>query len=352
MDGNSDSIAATWIAKRAGDRWSDADQAALDQWLQQSTRNRVAFVRAQAAWKNAARLKALSAGVPPGVLPKPDGWNFSPFFDPTTAAAAVAEPAIEATVPSRPPARSLKRFGALAAGILLVVTIATWSLWPAGQSYLTPVGGLAIVPIADGSSVTLGTDSKIRVALSQSERRVSLDRGEAFFDVAKDSTRPFVVVAGDRRVVAVGTQFSVRREAGDVRVVVAEGRVRVEEGSGSTASSYQLGAGDVARAGSAGTEVHGAPLSEVEEVLSWRSGYLVFRDVTIAEAVAEFNRYAPQKIVIADATVASLRVGGKFRSTNVGGFLRLLEAGYPVRVLQQNGETTLLGSAERAGSAH
>lgn len=331
--------AALWLAKRAGDRWSDADEAALNQWLEASTRNRVAFIRANTAWQQAARLKALGAGMSPGAIPAPGEWRFSPFFSsgPTVDVAAVE-------MGAQPETRWWwrVRFRALAAGVALVAAASVaWVHWPAGPSYRTPVGGLASVPIADGSKVTLNTDSEIRVTLTPTERRVNIEHGEAFFEVAKDSARPFVVRAGDKRIVAIGTKFSVRRDADDVRVVVTEGQVRVEGGSAETTPPTQLSAGTVARASATGVLVQAKPLPEVEEYLSWRSGYLVFRNVALADAVAEFNRYNTHRIVIDDPAVAVMRVGGNFRSTNVGGFLRLLQEGYPVRI-EQRDEVTLL----------
>ncbi|MEJ1961315.1 MAG: FecR domain-containing protein [Gammaproteobacteria bacterium] len=89
----------------------------------------------------------------------------------------------------------------------------------------------------DGSAITLNTDSQLRVALTEAERRVDLKQGEAFFEVAKDSTRPFVVEAGRKRVVAVGTKFSVRRD-GDFVEVVDRGQ---GAGGGCDASATQRG---------------------------------------------------------------------------------------------------------------
>ncbi len=121
----------------------------------------------------------------------------------------------------------------------------------------------------DGSRITLNTDSQIRVDLTVKERRVELQQGEAFFEVAHDASRPFIVRAGNKRVIAVGTRFSVRREANDVRVVVTEGKVRVEtEGDPSSTSPEPLVAGTVAQASSAGVLVQTEPLAQAEESLS------------------------------------------------------------------------------------
>jgi transmembrane sensor len=191
--------------------------------------------------------------------------------------------------------------------------------------------------MVDGSEVTLNTNSEIRVAVTERERRVELQQGEAFFKVAKDSQRPFVVVVGDQRVVAVGTRFSVRRNEEDIQVVVTEGKVRLE----STGSLQPVAAGTIARASNAGVLLQKTDLAAAEEFLSWREGILVFRETTLADAVNEFNRYNIHKIVIADPGVAALRVAGNFRANNVAAFVRLLERGYPLRVERQGEEFVL-----------
>jgi transmembrane sensor len=194
----------------------------------------------------------------------------------------------------------------------------------------------------DGSNVTLNTDSAIRVALSPTQREVQLDHGEAFFEVAKDPNRPFIVNAGDKRVIAVGTKFSVRRIDDEIRVFVTEGKVRVEDrrvAADSTSSvaagevsdrQVLLAAGGIARARDDSILVRQNALPEIENYLSWRTGYLTFTETPLADAVAEFNRYNNRKIVIADPQVAAIRIGGKFRATNVEVFVRLLTDGYPI----------------------
>ena len=341
-------VAAAWLAKRDSGQWRDADQTALTLWLQASTAHRVAFVRLEAAWHGAQRLRALGAGSTPGEVPPPGHWRLSPSFENTSGPCAN-----DATVERIPEARGEHRatgvFGrpaqyrALAASVVLMVALGTgWYVWPRGPIYRTPIGGLASVPMPDGSKVTLNTNSEIRVAVTETERRVTLDKGEAFFEVAKDPRRPFVVHAGDKQIVAVGTKFSVRRDADAVRVVVTEGRVRLERSSASGAAPLaQLSAGTIARAAGAGTLVQEKPLDEAEEFLSWRTGFLVFRDTTLGDAVAEFNRYNMHKIVIEDPAVAAMHVGGSFRSTNVDAFVRLLQEGFQIHVDQRDEQIVL-----------
>jgi transmembrane sensor len=329
--------AAAWIFKRDSGEWMATDDAELAAWLDASTAHRVVFLRLDSAWQQAARLKAVGAGIPPGTVPSPDELQRHPFFQPRNAGSPSG-----ATSGIRRRSRVVSM--ALAASVLLATLFAAaWYLLPHGPGYHTDVGGLEAVPISDGSRVTLNTDSQIRVAVTATERRVNLEQGEAFFEVAKDPARPFIVAAGNQRVIAVGTQFSVRRDETGIRVVVIEGRVRVEPGSNTATRipSAEVDAGSVARSGGDGVLIQKKPLPEVEAYLSWRSGFLVFHETPLADAVAEFNRYNGQKIVLEDPQLAAMHIDGNFRSTNVDAFVRLLEGGFPVTI-ERNGDQILV----------
>lgn len=316
-----ETTAAQWLARQDSGNWTATDQADLDRWLEESTAHTVAYVRLEAAWARADRYKVLGAGVPAGKIPTPEEFNFSSFFSGRRP---------------RQLRQSLRRARTLAASIVVVLAAAVaWYLWPSsGPDYKTPVGGTASVPVADGSQVILNTDSAIRVSLSNTERRVQLDQGEAYFEVAKDPARAFVVSAGNKRIVAVGTKFSVRRLGDDVRVSVTEGKVRIEEEpflAGARESMSLVAAGNVANTREGSVLVQHESLAEVEESLSWRNGYLTFREDTLRDAVAEFNRYNSRKIIIEDPAVGDIRLSGKFRTHEYEAFVRLLEGGFPIQ---------------------
>jgi transmembrane sensor len=340
-----DAAASAWLIRRDSESWSVADQACLEQWLNASTLNRVAFLRLELAWQDAARLKALGAGVPGDKPPSPGHWNLTPFFEPQKPAdVPVAECHRVGEVHS---GRRRFRFVAAATLLIAIGLGAYLAFAPNGDVYATPVGGLASVPMADGSQVTLNTDSQIRIALTDHERRVELGHGEAFFEVSKDASRPFVVRAGNKRVIAVGTKFSVRREGNTVQIVVTEGKVRVEDRAPSHgyradgSADVFLTPGSIARADDSGVLVQRKTLPEAEQQLSWRSGVLMFRDQSLGEAVAEFNRYNVRKIVIGEPKVAAFKIEGNFRATNVEAFVRLLESGFPVRAETQADQIVL-----------
>jgi transmembrane sensor len=334
--------AARWLVKKDSADWSESDQAALRLWLESSTAHVVAYLRLEAAWKQMGRLKSLGAGVPAGAVPSPDQWQLSPVFK---ARGTTTE---KAASPARPPIRF--RVLALAASIAGMAAIGTaLFLALADPTYRTPVGGIASVPMADGSKVTLNTDSTIKVSLTESRRRVRLEQGEAFFEVAKDPSRPFVVVAGRERITAVGTAFSVRRDASGIRVVVTDGKVKIEEDGrgtgekerGRAADAVFVSAGSVARSEGAGILVRRQQGSAVEDSLSWRKGFLVFQDTSLADAVTEFNRYNTRHIEIADPSIGAIKLTGKFEPAKYEAFVRLLEDGFAISA-QVDGERIVL----------
>jgi len=334
--------AAAWLARRDGGVWTKEDEAHLSDWLGESTAHRVAFLRLEAVWEGARRARVLSSG-PPGLVPPPRKWMESPFF-----------PSVAPETPGVLAHRRSPLRWKIAASFLLVVGIASVGYvldWFApGDVYTTSVGDVSSIPLADGSVVTLNTASRIRVEFAPKERRVILERGEAYFAVQRNAARPFVVIAGDHRIVDVGTQFSVRREAAGLRVVVTEGMVRLESpradvhpasGAGfaqplksqSLAEmDVPLSAGAVAFAQNGDLLVHKETVRQAEDMMTWRKGYLTFHDTTLADAVAEFNRYNDHQITIEDPQTAGIRISGTFRPTDYQAFVRLLHDGYSVEV--------------------
>lgn len=331
--------AAAWLARRDGGQWTQEDEARLTDWLNESTAHRVAFLRLEAVWEGARRARVLSKA-PAGFVPPPRKW-MSPFF-----------PSVASQAPRALPLRRASLRWAIAASLLLVAGIGSVGYvlhgFATGDVYTTSVGGVSSIPLTDGSVVTLNTASRIRVEFAPKERRVILERGEAYFTVTRNAARPFVVVAGDHRIVDVGTQFSVRREPAGLRVVVTEGVVRLEgphadvhSSSGAVSAQppksladmdVRLSAGAVAFAQNGDLLVHKESVRQAEDMMTWRKGYLTFHDTTLADAVAEFNRYNDRQITIGDPQTAGIRISGTFRPTDYQAFVRLLHDGYSVDI--------------------
>lgn len=343
--------AADWFARRDSGDWGAADQARLESWLSESPLHRVTYLRIEHAWERAQRLKVLKSDIPSHQVPPSGSWVSSPFFGSVASVFIPARSHLRSRAVSVA-SRRARAVGAAAGVGAALMCAAVWLFWPPGTAYSTPIGGLESVPIRDGSTVILNTDTELRVELTKKERRVTLERGEAFFEVAKDPNRPFIVQVGKRDVIAVGTQFSVRREGSDLEVIVTDGTVRLKangpvKSPNSTganpalANEELLPAGTVAEAGEGGILVQRETPAEAALRLSWRQGVLVFHETTLDHAIAEFNRYNVRQIVIASRTVAAFKIAGRFRATNVEGFVRLLERGYPIKVEHKDDQLIL-----------
>lgn len=343
--------AAAWLARRDAGDWSARDRARLDAWLCESDAHRVAWLRLTSAWDQADRLKALGAGVPAGQIPPRGQWTLSPHFDPRRAPSsgrALARARIR---------HAWHRWRVFAAAAMLALAVLSggwlW-LWHAAEPaqpvvYRTGIGNSSSVRLADGSEATLSSDTAIAVSFQGHERDVYLRHGEAFFEVRKDHSRPFVVHVDGRRVIAVGTRFAVRRNGDSgLRVVVTQGLVRLEPAPDSSAATL-LPPGSVAQLAGDALEVRHLRVEQARELLSWRDGLVVFHGTPLADAVQEFNRYNARKLVIGDPAIADLRVGGQFRWSNEEAFVRLIEQVFPVRSEVRDNGVVLLA---RKPTAH
>jgi transmembrane sensor len=187
--------------------------------------------------------------------------------------------------------------------------------------------------LADTSTVTLNTDSAVAVAFRPGERRLDLIRGQAFFKVAQDKARPFVVAADGQTVTALGTQFEVRTETSSLRVVLVEGRVSVTPARG---TPVVMRAGQQLLAGPQGITMSAA---DVDAVNDWQRGIVTFKGATLASAVSELNRYSRAQLKVEDPRLAELTVSGVFQTNDVRRFARTIAEIYQVKVVPAGGET-------------
>jgi transmembrane sensor len=227
---------------------------------------------------------------------------------------------------------------AIAAALLLLVAGAGgWQLWrrPSEQVFATAVGKMQAVRLADGSRMELNTNTRVRTDVTAARRIITLDSGEAYFDVVHDAARPFVVYAGNRRITDLGTKFSVFRNGDDVRVTVREGRVKVDVLDRAAVDAPVVAeAGHTVMAKGSETLIFAKPDTDITSGLAWRSGMLVFNQQTLAEAAEQFNRYNSRKIVI-EGNARRIRIGGSFKADNVEVFVLLLHRGFGLSVDNQ-----------------
>ena len=227
---------------------------------------------------------------------------------------------------------ALRWVAGLAASIIVAAGLGWWLTLARPEQFQTKVGEQRSVLLADGSRVTLNTESKIEVRLQADHRIVQLLQGEVLFDIAHDAARPFDVHAGRVVVRAVGTQFDIDRRATRMAVTVVEGRVAMIAADSHTGNLPVLSAGDrvIVRGASLGTLEHGVNLSEVT---AWTQHQLVFRHRSLGEIADEFNRYNVGRIEIRSPSLREQELTGTFRTNDVASFVAVL-AGIPgVRVV-------------------
>ncbi|MGH8186790.1 MAG: FecR family protein [Steroidobacteraceae bacterium] len=211
----------------------------------------------------------------------------------------------------------------------------------------TTAGERQTIALSDGSIVSASGLTRLSATLSEDARSIVLEQGEAFFEVAKDVSRPFIVKAGDTAVTAVGTAFNVRRARERVVVAVAEGRVRIEATGPPPSTNAapepvrrivrlaQLNAGQQLALGPNELEPRIAAI-DVHSVGGWREGKLQYLNEPLEIIVADLARYSARHIRIADAEVGALRVTGTVFETNVDAWLESLEGTFPVQVTHRS----------------
>ena len=217
-----------------------------------------------------------------------------------------------------------------AAALVVLLSIGTTMAWPHlfGRTFETAPAEQRLIRLADGSRLRLDADSRARVRLSAERRDVELLAGRAFFEVAPDPDRPFVVRADGTAVRAIGTRFEVGRQAGAVEVTLVEGKVRVE--ADGAARALTLAPGDQVRIAAPSAPPRLARV-DAQAQTSWTTGRLVFRDQPLAEAVAEVNRYGEARIVLADPDLAGRRVSGVFDTGDTEAFVGAVSALYGLK---------------------
>lgn len=205
--------------------------------------------------------------------------------------------------------RWLGGLGAAAAAAAVAITVAPWGeLLPQPDTlYTTAKGESRTLQLADGSRVDLNTDSHISVRLEKDARRVTVHDGQALFDVAHDSDRPFLITAGDETVRVVGTRFDVRRRDGQLSVTVLRGLVEVSTDGEDTPVRLRPGQMLEHVEGASGVSVRAVA---AEDQVGWRSGRLVYRDQPLGRIVSDMNHYFERPIRLEGENTATLRFSG------------------------------------------
>jgi transmembrane sensor len=324
--------AARWLARRdRGLTPAEADE--LRRWESADPRHADELARLEQSWREF------------------DGAKLSPELRAMTAE-------LERGVARRNRRRTLVWRSALAAAAS-VALFAGAGGWRATDESRLPASSVTTyrviestarrVTFEDGSFAEVRGESEVQARFTAGERRVHLLRGEAHFTVMPSVERPFLVIAGESVVRAVGTAFNVRLETEQVEVLVTEGTVKVTESplnAGDDRLSPLVVAGQralVTRAAASDlpskVEVSPAAPAEVEQALAWQSKRLVFDRTPLQEAVDAFNAHAVAgsgiRVMLGDDSLRERRLGGTFRAANAEAFVRLLEQSVEVRADRQ-----------------
>jgi transmembrane sensor len=313
--------AAVWVTDLHGPERSPELEAGVRRWLAEDPRHAQAFELATEAWQRSGNL--------PVHLEEP-------------------RPAVPlaASLRRRQSPRAA-RFGlAGAAGLTLVVATAFYLL--KDPSLSTGYAEQKIVELSDGTEVTLNANSRVSVDYTDRVRQVTLERGEALFNVTKHQSRPFVVIIGSRKVIALGTTFEVRREdtaEHSFTVTLIEGRVAIEPLAGpdllplESVDAILLNSGQRLRFTANLPDSVDSPA--IDKVTAWRHGQLIFEDTSIREAAKEFNRYGRRRLTIDASVPERLRVGGVFRIGDPDSFAHAMANAYRLRIIERTDEIKL-----------
>ncbi len=322
--------AAAWVARLHGPNRSREMELECLKWQSRSAANSYAFERCTEVWMevpNAAR----AAGYVP--TPRPSGGGVH-----------------------RNPRKAL--WAAASSVVVVAVSVAAWGLWAEGTEYRTAVGEAQTVMLKDGTRMFLNTDTRVHVDLASKQRTVSLQSGEAAFEVAKEPARPFVVRAAASEVVALGTAFSVRLTPADatagesLTVTLLEGQVSLrpvahrDDQAVAPAQALVMKPGDRVRL----AKVSGRNVAiqqqldrpQLDHVTAWRRNEAVFDRTLLVDAVAEMNRYSRTPLVLmGDVAQAGWLVSGHYRTGDNAGFANALAAVHGLVVREGQGRLEL-----------
>lgn len=318
--------ASDWIAKL--DRnLTPAETEALQLWLAQSPEHRATLLEVAALWDKMDTLQRLADLFPPAeknVRPQWQHWGL---------AASVALVASLLTFWWQPE-------------LLTPSATATSAIVATQSSYQTRIGETNTIELPDQSKLVLNTNSFVVVKYSAKARIIELQRGEILIDVAHDTSRPLSVLAGGKIIQAVGTAFNVQVRDSQVELIVTDGKVRVETAltemiadehrlaNRLPESALAISKGekvDLDASGQQEEKVQKMDAVDIAASLSWRSGNLIFRGESLADAVAEISRYTDIQFELADdAKLKDIHVAGMFKTGDVNGLLAVFKSNFNI----------------------
>lgn len=303
--------AAAWLARLHADDRTAADEEAFRAWLAASPDHAAAFEAVDRMWGAVGGLEKRRG------LERPD----------------------------HAPAPRQTRRAVMTGATLALAGAGSFAFWRSAQAkvYETDVGEQRHVALDDGSQLFLDARTRVLVDFSDTLRSANLQYGQVNFHVAPDINRPFVVEAAQRKIVATQCNFDVRCEDGQVQVLLIHGEADVAPVSAPRGSPVErLTAGERLVA-SVDMERRDRP--NLNHLLAWQSGSVVFENTNLADAVEEMNRYSMARLEV-DPSVAALKVSGVYRVGDNEAFARSIAKLLPIAVRQDGDATLLVGDQQ------
>ena len=291
--------AARWVWRLSSGDLEPDERARLNEWLASDPRRRGALLQAEAVWATMDRSRLL----PPEAISARRVRVWPRLFSRGRAAWLA---------------------GAASALAVLVLAVSLFANL-SGERYTTGRGEIRRLPLKDGSALVMNSKSAVAVQWRSDERDIRVSEGEAWFHVAPNLRWPFVVAAGDLRVAAVGTAFSVHLTDAGPEILVTEGVVEAWK-AGDELHKLSVRAGEAASLPADAPTVvpERVTVASIERALAWRDGKIDLDGDTLASAVEAFNRYNSRLLVIADARLANRRIYGLFRADDPVAFARAI----------------------------
>jgi len=311
--------ASDWFARMNADDASADDRARFEAWLRVHPCNVKAYDELVATWNELVKSGPLVRAVS--------------FGQAINAASARSKRGPRWLV------------GTLVAAVAVIAIGVAWNRYEQKEDsrFQTAIGEQVAVTLPDGSSFNLNTNSRVQVDYSPGSRVIHLEHGEAYFNVAHDTNRPFWVHAGDRWVRAVGTAFNVYVRPAGVQVTVSEGTVKVVDATGHASPPSDASYGAAAAAVTAGEQanarghvdvIRALNAAQLSRQLAWRKSSLYFQDEPLGSVVDELSRYTTLDIEIGDESLRQLPVGGTFQTNPEGAeaLLKMLQDGFGAHI--------------------
>jgi transmembrane sensor len=311
--------ASAWVTRLSSDCVDENDLQAFSFWITQGEGHKAAFDEVLDLWQDLGVVKHL-----PIDIPKTSNT--------------------EKSVEKSSNLKSWGAFSAIAASLIVAaIVLPLTNNSPDPEFFSTEVGQRQTVQLDDGSSVILNTNTRLDVVLTKNQRNINLHSGEAFFEVAKDPERPFVVNSCASEVRAIGTAFNVRCNREKGIVTVTEGAVQVTD----TSPNHAQKAPALLKKDQSliVDNKHGISIPitvDSRRFVSWRQGQLIFENTSLAEVLEEANRYSKTQISLGAPQMAHLQVTGRFDSTDTQTLLAAIKHSLSLESVDQNNNMIIL----------